>query len=235
MNIVITGASRGIGKAIAEKFAEDKQGHSIILSARQREPLEVFAKQLQARYPRTNILSYASDLSVKSEAEDFAKWCLKQFTPDILVNNAGSFLPGSIHNEAEGTLQMMIEVNLYSAYYLTRVLLPKMIERKAGHIFNMCSIASLNAYENGGSYSISKFALAGFSKNLREEMKPYKIKVTAVYPGAVFTDSWAGSGVDPNRIMEAKDIADMIYAAAHLSPQACMEEIILRPQLGDLD
>lgn len=234
MNIIITGASRGIGKAIAEKFGEDKQGHNIILSARQKEPLEIFAKELQARYPRTNILNYAADLSLKNEAENFGRWCLQQFVPDVLINNAGSFLPGSIHNEAEGTLQKMIEVNLYSAYHITRLLLPKMIERKTGHIFNMCSIASLKAYENGGSYSISKFALAGFSKNLREEMKPYNIKVTAVYPGAVYTDSWSGSGIDPKRIMEAKDIADMIYAAAHVSPQACVEEIVLRPQLGDL-
>jgi short-subunit dehydrogenase len=76
--------------------------------------------------------------------------------------------------------------------------------------------------------------LAGFSTNLREEMKSHGIKVTAVYPGAAFTDSWVGSGVDPKRIMEAEDIARMVYAAAHLSPQACVEEIILRPQLGDL-
>jgi len=234
MNIVITGASRGIGKAIAQKFAEDKQQHTIILSARQKEPLAISAQQLQSKFPASKILSYAADLAIKTEADDFAQWCLQQFTPDILVNNAGSFLPGSIYDEAEGTLQKMIETNLYSAYYLTRKLLPAMMARKAGHIFNMCSIASLHAYENGGSYSISKFALAGFSKNLREEMKPHNIKVTSVYPGAVFTDSWSDSGVDPNRIMEAKDIADMVYAAAHLSPQACMEEIVLRPQLGDL-
>ncbi len=234
MNIIITGGSRGIGKVIAEKFAADKQGHSIILSARKREPLEVFAKELQARFPRTNILNYAADLSNKTEADEFGKWCLKNFVPDIVINNAGSFLPGSIHDEAEGTLEKMIAVNLYSAYYLTRIVLPEMIKRKSGHIFNMCSIASLKAYENGGSYSISKFALDGFSKNLREEMKPHNIKVTAVYPGAVYTDSWSGSGVDPKRIMEAKDIADMIYATAHLSPQACVEEIVIRPQLGDL-
>jgi short-subunit dehydrogenase len=109
-----------------------------------------------------------------------------------------------------------------------------MMERKTGHIFNMCSIASLQAYKNGGAYSISKFALLGFSKNLREEMKPYGIKVTAVIPGAAYTDSWAGSGVDPRRIMTAGDVAAMIYAAAQLSPQACVEDIVLRPQLGDL-
>lgn len=231
MNIIITGASRGIGKAIAQRFAVE--GTTVILNARNKIALELSAQELK-QTSKANVLSYAADLSVKSEAEDFANWCLEQCVPDIVVNNAGSFLPGSIYNEEEGTLKKMIEVNLYSAYHLTRVLLPAMMKRRSGHIFNMCSIASLNAYENGGSYSISKFALAGFSKNLREEMKPYNIKVTAVYPGAVYTDSWAGSGVDPERIMEANDIAEMIYASAHLSPQACVEEIVIRPQSGDL-
>ena len=74
----------------------------------------------------------------------------------------------------------------------------------------------------------------GFSKNLRHEMKPYNIKVTSVYPGAVYTDSWSGSNIDPQRIMQAEDIATMIYAVTQLSPQACVEEIVIRPQLGDL-
>ncbi len=74
----------------------------------------------------------------------------------------------------------------------------------------------------------------GLSKNLREELKPYNIKVTTVYPGAVYTASWEGSGVPPSRIMEANDIAEMIYAASILSPQACVEDIIIRPQQGDL-
>jgi NADP-dependent 3-hydroxy acid dehydrogenase YdfG len=153
---------------------------------------------------------------------------------DILVNNAGSFIPGSVHNEQEGALEQMITVNLYSAYNLTRMLLPRMMEHKKGHVFNMCSIASMKAYNNGGAYSISKFALLGFSKNLREEMKPHNIKVTAVLPGAAYTDSWASSGIDPQRIMESNDIAQLIYACAHLSPQACVEEILVRPQLGDV-
>jgi short-subunit dehydrogenase len=231
MNVVITGASRGIGAAIAERFAA--AGNTIILCARNKEKLEAFAETLQPS-GKANVLSHAADLSIQTDAEAFAKWCLQQCIPDVLVNNAGSFVPGSIYTEPNGNIEKMIAVNLYSAYYLTRALLPKMMERKSGHIFNMCSIASLKAYENGGSYSISKFALAGFSKNLREELKPSNIKVTAVYPGAVYTDSWSASGVAPERIMEAKDIAEMIYAAAHLSPQACVEEIVLRPQLGDL-
>jgi short-subunit dehydrogenase len=153
---------------------------------------------------------------------------------DILVNNAGSFIPGSVHNEPDNALEEMMNVNLYSAYHLTRVLLPSMIAQKKGHIFNMCSIASLQAYKNGGAYSISKFALLGFSKNLREEMKPHGIRVTAVIPGAAYTDSWKGSGVEPRRIMQAGDVAAMVYAASQLSPQACVEDIILRPQEGDL-
>ncbi|TAF49329.1 MAG: SDR family oxidoreductase, partial [Sphingobacteriia bacterium] len=154
--------------------------------------------------------------------------------PDVLINNAGRFEPGSIHNEAEGVLDSMLQTNLYSAYHLTRALLPAMIDKKQGHVFNICSIASLQAYANGGSYSISKFALLGFSRNLREEMKPHGIKVTAVLPGATLSDSWAGSGVDPQRIMEASDVAKLVVAAASLSPQAVVEDIVLRPQLGDL-
>jgi short-subunit dehydrogenase len=109
-----------------------------------------------------------------------------------------------------------------------------MVQRGTGHIFNICSIASLQAYPNGGSYSISKFALHGFTKNLREELKPAGVKVTGVYPGAVFTDSWGDFDNSTGRIMEATDIALMVYQASQLSPQACVEEIVLRPQLGDL-
>lgn len=235
MNIVVTGGSKGFGKSIAEKFAGDQQGHTILLCARNKEKLDEETKRLQGRFQRATIKSMACDLANRGELNEFAKWVLKENgAPDVLVNNAGSFIPGSVYNEPEGALEQLMQVNLYSAYHLTRSLLPKMMERKSGHIFNICSIASLKAYNNGGAYSITKFALAGFSRNLREEMKPHGIKVTAVYPGAAFTDSWAGSGIDPRRMMEAKDIAEMIYAAAHLSPQACVEDIILRPQLGDL-
>ena len=235
MNIVITGGSRGFGKAIAEKFAGDKQGHTIILCARKKSTLDLESKQLQGRFPRTTILAHACDLSVKEEVIAFGEWVTQQTeTIDVLVNNAGSFIPGSVHNEEEGALEKMITVNLYSAYHLTRCLLPQMMKQQSGHIFNMCSIAALKAYTNGGAYSISKYALAGFSRNLREEMMPHGIKVTAVYPGAAYTDSWAASGIDPKRIMEARDIAELIYAATQLSPQACVEDIVIRPQLGDL-
>jgi short-subunit dehydrogenase len=233
MNVVITGASRGLGRAIAHVFAQN--GHNLYISSRSEVALYKVVEELMTAYPAITVKARAFDLSVKEQAQALGKWVTDFGVPvDVLVNNAGLFDPGSVYNEPDGTLEHMMAVNLYSAYHVTRSVIDHMIRQKSGHIFNMCSIASLKAYPNGGAYSISKYALAGFSTNLREEMKPFNIKVTAVYPGAAYTDSWEGSGVDRKRIMQADDIAKMIYTASQLSPQACVEEITLRPQLGDL-
>ena len=232
MNVIITGASKGLGKAIAEQFA--KGGHTLLICARSENILLGTKQELLEKYPKCKVETMAIDLSEKEKVIDFGNFCLQYGTPHILINNAGEFLPGSIHTEAEGTLEKMMQSNLYSAYHLTRILLPAMMEAKSGHIFNMCSIASVQAYPNGGSYSLSKFALLGLSKNLREEMKPFNIKVTAIIPGAAYTDSWKRSGMPEQRFMEIDDVAKMVYAAAQLSPQACVEEIVLRPQLGDI-
>lgn len=231
MNIIITGASKGLGKAFANVFAPN---NTLFLCARNIEDLATTANEIKAKHSSSTIHFMQADLSKKNEVIDFGKWCLKFGKPNILINNAGIFLPGTIHNEDDGTIEKMIETNLYSAYYLSKIIVPEMIANKTGHIFNICSIASVQAYSNGGSYGISKFALLGFSKNLREELKPLNIKVTSVLPGAVYTNSWKGSGVDENRIMKDNDIAAMVYAASQLSAQACVEEILVRPQLGDV-
>lgn len=232
MKIVITGASKGLGKAMAAQFA--RYGHTLFLCSRGETALTQATTALQKEYPTAQIHSKPADLSTKAGVDHFANWVLAGGVPDILVNNAGQFIPGSIYNEAEGVLDKMLQQNLYSTYHLTRALLPGMIQKGSGHIFNMCSIASLHAYNNGGSYGISKYALLGFNRNLREEMKPHGIKVTAVLPGAAYTASWEGAGIDPARIMTAEDIAIMVEAASRLSPQACVEDIVLRPLLGDL-
>ena len=233
MNIVITGAGKGMGKALTHRFA--LHNNNIFICSRTESELLEVAEEAEKAWPGSRVKYFVTDLSTKKGALDFAAWIdFQEVTVDILINNAGSFIPGSVYNEEEGVLEKMIETNLYSAYYLTRALLPKMMQNKQGHIFNMSSIAALQAYNNGGAYSISKFALTGFSKNLREEMKPYNIKVTTVFPGAVYTSSWEGSGVLPERIMEENDIAELIYAAASLSPQACVEDIVVRPVEGDL-
>jgi short-subunit dehydrogenase len=231
-NVVITGASKGIGKAVANLFAAE--GAHLYLCSRNEVNLYHSVATLQTSNSDAVIKARAFDLSKKEQAIAFGNWVNEKVTVDILVNNAGLFLPGSVYNEADGVLEQMIATNLYSAYHLTRVLLPKMMAAKAGSIFNICSIASLQAYDNGGAYSISKFAMLGFSKNLREELKPYNIKVCAISPGAVLTDSWGDYDNSNHRIMEADDIAKIILTAVKLSAAAVIEDIVLRPQLGDL-
>lgn len=233
MIAVITGASRGIGKAVAKIFA--LHGYDLFLCSRSEEHLWQTVEELKTEFPQITIEAKALDLGKKEQALLFGEWVSNNAdVVDVLVNNAGSFVPGNISDEPNGALEEMMEVNLYSTYHVTRTLLPKMVAAKTGHIFTLCSIASLQAYPNGGAYSISKFALLGFTKNLRHELKQYNIKVTALIPGAVYTDSWKSSGVSESRLMEAEDIASLIYTASRLSPQATVEEIIVRPQLGDL-
>jgi short-subunit dehydrogenase len=175
------------------------------------------------------------DIGRKEKAILFGEWVVNNADSiDVLINNTGTFVQGNVSDEPDGALETMLEVNLFSAYNTTRTLLPKMKAQKYGHIFSICSIASMAAYPGGGAYSISKYALLGFTRNLRAELKEHGIKVTAVIPGAVYTDSWKGSGISPNRIMETEDLAKMIFAASQLSPQAVVEDIVLRPQLGDL-
>jgi short-subunit dehydrogenase len=232
MNVVITGASRGIGKELAEYFA--REGADLYLCSREMEKTIQWQQALMEQY-HVKVVSFNADLGDADDTKAFGEQLLDALDHvDVLINNAGLYQPGSIHNEPDGQLEKMMAVNLFSAYHLTRILVPRMIERKSGHIFNMSSIAALKAYQNGGSYSISKFALTGFSKNLREELMGHGIKVTTVYPGATMTSSWDGSGIDPNRIMEASDIAKMVVAASKVSPQACVEDIVIRPILGDL-
>jgi len=139
------------------------------------------------------------------------------------------FTPGEILHEDAGALEHMINTNLYSAYNLTRALAPRMIDQGAGHIFNICSVASLLALPGGGSYSISKFAMLGFSKVLAKG-----VKVTSVMPGATWSNSWAGVDLPVSRLMQADDIAKQIWAAYDTSAAAVIEDIVLRPQLGDL-
>ena len=232
MLVVITGASQGIGYAVAEAFAAE--GHTVCIGSKTASRLKEATENLQKKYPETTIHSMQADLEKPEDCKSFGNWCLSFGTPTILINNAGFFLPGNLMEEAQGVLETQIGANLYSAYYTSRAIIPAMIKAGSGHIFNICSIASLHAYPQGGSYSISKYALDGFSKNLREELKDKGIKVTGVYPGATYTNSWAGSGVAPTRIMEAQDIAKMIFAATQLSPQAVVEDIVMRPLLGDL-
>lgn len=231
--IVVTGGTKGIGKAIIEKFAES--GFDVATCARNNRDLEILKLEFERKYSSSKIYVQPADMSNKTQVNRFTDFVLSLERPvDVLVNNAGYFEPGEIATEADGVLENMINANLFSAYYATRGLVANMKKRKSGHIFNMCSIASFKAYSNGGSYAISKFALLGFSKCLREELKNDGIRVTAVMPGATKTASWDGVELPDERFMKSEDVAETVYAAYQLSPRSVIEEIILRPQLGDI-
>lgn len=232
-NIVVTGASKGIGRAIVLKFAAE--GFAVAACARNGSGLKKLEDEVYAIASSLPHVFMPCDVSDIEQVKSFAtKVTTAWGTVEILVNNAGVFIPGQVINEADGILKKLIDTNLYSAYNMTRQLVAGMIEAKSGHIFNMCSVASLHAYANGGSYSISKFALLGFSKALREELKPHGVKVTSLMPGATLTDSWAGVDLPESRFMKAEDIAKLIFDIYSLSDSAVIEEVVLRPVLGDI-
>ncbi len=231
-NIVITGGTKGIGKAIVLKFAEN--GFNIFTCARNQVDIDKLKLELSLF---SNIKSQVipADLSLEGDCKKFISTVMAHTDNiDVLVNNTGVFIPGQIHLEEEGVLTKMLNTNLLSTYHITRGFIPSMIEHKNGHIFNINSTASITPYPNGGSYCITKYAMHGLTKVLREEIKPYGIKVTSVLPGPTYTSSWEGVELPEERFMKPSDVADIIWATYNLSSTAVVEEILMRPQLGDI-
>lgn len=220
--LVVTGGTKGIGRAIVDRFVAG--GFGAVVCARSVEGIA-----------GPGLLPYAADLSVRSGVDALVGYVQSLNRPvEVLVNNTGVFQPGQIHNEADGTFEQLMSTNVGSAYHLTRGLVRDMMIRRQGHIFMMCSTASITPYTNGGSYCISKFALLGMSRVLREELKPHDVKVTAILPGATLTASWAGTDLPEERFMKPEDVADSVWMAYSLSKSAVVEEILIRPQLGDI-
>lgn len=241
MKLIVTGASKpnGIGFAIARKFLAADPSHRVVLGGRTPRALEARVRELERQFPTNRAEFFACDLSNERGATEFANFCTAaepNGPVDVLVNNSGAYSPGSIATEAPNALEQMLASNLYGAYHLTRALLPGMKARGSGLVVNIASVASIKGFDNGGSYGIAKHALSGFSRNLREELKPFGIKVTTIYPGATATDAWDAEGLGGNRdrLMDPNNIADVVVAITRLSKGANVDEIIMRPQLGDL-
>jgi len=232
-NVIITGATKGIGRAVAHAFAA--AGCNLAICARNASDLSLFSEELREVFPAIRVVYQPCDVSDAAQVRSFAEMVRREMiVVDVLVNNAGIFLPGSVSEEADGVFEKLFFTNVASAYHLTRAILPAMHKSVKPHIFNMCSIASITAYANGGSYTISKFALLGFSKVLREELKSTNIKVTSILPGPTWSDSWQGTDLPKERFTDPNDVAATILNAYHLGDNAVIEEIIIRPQLGDI-
>lgn len=230
---VITGGTKGIGKALVKKFVLN--GWDVATCSRNEKDLRELKMEMEDLYKGVHLHIFRADLSDKDQVLKFIDF-VEGLEPQVgvLINNAGVFIPGAIHEEPEEVMEMMMKTNLYSAYYLTRGLIGKMKARKSGHVFNICSTASITPYVNGGSYCMSKYALYGMTKVLREEMKTHGVRVTAVLPGATRTASWEGTDLPEERFIRPEDVADSVWSAFSASPRTVVEEVLIRPQLGDI-
>jgi NAD(P)-dependent dehydrogenase (short-subunit alcohol dehydrogenase family) len=224
---VVTGVSRGIGREIAGLLLA--QGWVVYGCARR-------SSQDLEWSDDTGRLHYASaDLSTEAGCQGWIDFVTQHCDRvDMLVHNAGSFVADTLMDAPAGQLEGQMSLHVYSAYRLSRALHPLLKKSDRPYVFTLCSVASLRAYPGGASYCISKFALLGFTKMLRQEWIQEGIAVSAILPGAVYTDSWSASPWPQERLMPPADVASAILHAYAASPRTVFEEILLRPFQGDL-
>lgn len=231
--MLVTGASQGIGAAIARVFAREVRGVRLALVARNEKNLAAVARACAKLGARTEIFGcdVADDASVAAMA---AAVNHRLGGVDVLINNAGKFAGAPLTAMTVEQFDGLIAANLRSVFLVSRAFIPGMVQRGRGDVFNMSSIAGLTAYPGGAGYSAAKFGVSGLSKVMRAELRDQGVRVCCVYPGATWSPSWQGSGVDPERMMPAEDIAQAFYDVYRLSRRTVVEEIVLRPQRGDV-
>lgn len=231
--VVITGASQGIGAAIAKVFAREIRGVRLALVARSEKNLARVAAACAKL--GASVATFPCDVALEASVAAMAAAVTKRFGAiDVLVNNAGTFSGAPFVQMSVAEFDRLIAANLRSVFLVSRAFAPGMIARKSGDIFNMSSIAGLMAYPGGAGYSAAKFGVSGLSKVMRAELKDQGVRVCCVYPGATVSPSWAGSGIDESRMMPAADVAQAFYDVYRLSRRTVVEEIVLRPQRGDV-
>ena len=231
--VLVTGASQGLGAAIARAFAGEIPGVRLALVARNEKNLGVVARACVKAGATAEV--FLCDVSNEDSVAQMAAAVRSRFgIVDVVVNNAGKFAGASFAKLSVHDFDEIIAANLRSAFLVTRAFLPAMLERKKGDVFFMSSIAGRQAYPNGTAYCAAKFGVAGLAQVLRAETKSSGIRVCCVYPGAAWTPSWVGSGFDEERMMPADDVARAFVDVFVLSRRTVVEEIVLRPQLGDV-
>ncbi len=231
-SVVITGASQGIGRAVAEAFATH-DGARIALLSRTQNKLEQVASECRDHGAEAMVVP--CDVTDDAAVEEAAATVRDTWgTPDIVVNNAGLFVPAALEDITAEQFREQVAVNLTSAFVVTKAFLEGMIARGSGHLFFMASVASIMAYPNGVAYGAAKHGLLGLARTVREETKEHGLRVTSLLPGATYTPSWEGVDLPEKRFMRPEDIADTVTSIYNLSDRTVVEEVILRPQLGDV-
>lgn len=233
--ILISGASQGIGAAIARVFAANVKDVRLALVARNGRNLRAVAAECGRLNPRAEVAVFPCDTSAELPVAKLQKAVARRLgTVDVLINNAGAFAQAKFAETSVAEFDRMIAANLRSAFLVTRAFLPAMLAQRSGDVFFMSSIAGLGAYPNAAAYCAAKFGVTGLAQVLRAETKEHGVRVCCVHPGATWSPSWSGSGVEPERIMPAEDVARAFLDVYRLGRRTVVEEIVLRPQRGDL-
>nr|WP_315201275.1 3-ketoacyl-ACP reductase [uncultured Flavobacterium sp.] len=216
-NALITGAGKGIGKAIALALA--KEGVNVILLARTQDEIENVAAK--ARSLRVKSLAITADVADINSVNTAVEKALAEFkTIDILINNAGIAAFGKFLELEPADWERIIQVNLMGTYYVTRAILPNMIERQTGDIINISSTAGLNGNALTSAYSASKFAVLGLTDSLMQEVRKHNIRVTALTPSTVATDlakELKLTDGNPEKVMQSEDVAELIISQLKLN------------------
>jgi NAD(P)-dependent dehydrogenase (short-subunit alcohol dehydrogenase family) len=223
---LVTGASRGIGFAIAEKLGS--LGARVALCARDASKLANAERRLRSAHIES--LSIVADVRRQSDIDSLLEKTRAALGPiDILVNNAGVGAFGPFHQQQETDWDAVIDTNLKAVFLLSRAVAPEMIRRRTGHIINIASLAGKNAFAGGGIYCASKWGLLGLTGCMAEDLRGFGIRVSAVCPGTVATDFSPHTGKDSSKMLQPEDVAHAVAALVTQAPQSFMSEILLRP------
>lgn len=226
MKAIVTGATKGIGRAVAIELAQS--GYDIIVCARNSDNLKELENELGSF--GVKVLAIKADMGKKEEVLQFIEKALAfALEVHVLVNNVGIFKPGSLLDETDEAFELQQNVNVNAAYYVGKRIGLQMRRQKFGHIFNICSVASKMPVENAGSYSVTKAAMLSLNDVLRSELAPHQVKVTAIIPGSTYTASWEGTTLDQNKFVQPEDVAKAISTILKLSDGANVDELVLKP------
>jgi 3-oxoacyl-[acyl-carrier protein] reductase len=225
---LVTGGSRGIGKAIATKLAQ--LGASVSICGRDPEILRCTAEKIRAVPGK--VFSQAADVTRSSEVAELVHATESALGPiTLLVNNAGIGNPGfgPLQDKSEADWDRVLDTNLKSAFLVSRAVAPLMIERRRGDIINISSLAGKNTFAGGALYCASKWGLQGLTGCMAEDLRQYGIRVSVICPGSVATGFSGRGPKDPSQVLTAEDVAHAVAMLALQGPQSFMSEVHLRP------
>ena len=226
---VVTGASRGIGFAIARKLGE--LGCRLSICSRDPQKLESAANELKRH--GINVFAMPADVTSPSDIDSFVRRTESSLGPiEIVVNNAGIGYFGPSHEASEANWDQVLDTNLKSVFLMTKAVAPGLIQRRSGHIINIASLAGKNAFPGGGIYCASKWGLLGFTQCVAEDLRAYNIRVSAVCPGSVateFSPQGTHAGKDARKMLQPDDVAHAVAMLVTQAPQSFNSEVVMRP------